>query len=66
MRPLGKVLLDLEHLLDELYIEHDLQVGDVLGLVYTNSTVHYPDSIEKYQDDTSPIFFYGPVDNKKK
>jgi hypothetical protein len=62
-RPLGEVLLDLEHLLDEMYLKHDLQVGDVLSLVYSNSTVHYPDSVEEYHDGTNPVFYYGPVDN---
>lgn len=66
MRPMGKVLLDLEGLLDEMYLDHDLQLGDVLALVYSNSVIHYPDSVEVYQDDTNPKFFYGPVDNKKK
>lgn len=65
-RPLGQVLLDLEHLLDEMYLHHDLQIGDVMALVYGNSIIHYPESQEVYQDGSNPIYFYGSLENKPK
>lgn len=65
MRKMGDVLLDLETILDELYIEHDLQLGDVLGMIVTNTQVHYPDNIEVYQDNTHPVFYYGFKEGEK-
>lgn len=47
MRKLGKVLLDLEPLLDEL-ADHELQMGDILALVKAHS--------EKYRLE----YYYGP------
>lgn len=64
MRTMGDILLDLEKLMDEFYLQHDLQTGDVMSLVYNMSIVHYPENIEEYTDGTSPIFYYGPKDKK--
>lgn len=58
-RTVGDILLDLEIILDELYVDQGLQIGDVLALVYTNSVVHYPGSIEEYEDGSNPVFYYG-------
>lgn len=67
LRPLGHILLDLEELLQEMYIEHELQLGDVLGMVYTNTTVHFPSAIEKYNDGSqSPVLNYAPAKLPKK
>lgn len=63
-RKLGDILLDLEDILDEMYLDHDMQVGDVMALVYANSVIHYPDSIEEYNDGTNPTFKYGHRDDQ--
>lgn len=65
-RQIGKILLDLEVLLDELLIGHELQCGDVLNLVYGHIRIHNPDSIEVYTEDNfNPIFYYGPLKDLK-
>ncbi len=60
IRPLGDILLELEAVLDEMVDEHELQFGDILGLVHTHLTVHRPDAQEEYLDGSGhPTFFYG-------
>jgi hypothetical protein len=61
LRPLGHTLLDLETLLLEMTIDHDLQWGDVLNLVRGYLEVHVPGAQEEYVDDGGhPEFYYGP------
>ena len=59
LRPVGDILLDLEVLLEEL-VDQGLQLGDILALVNTWTTVHAPEAIEEYLDGSHPIFHYGP------
>lgn len=59
MRKLGKVLLDMEPLLDEM-CDHGLQMGDILALVKAHLEIHRPDCIEEYTDGDSPEYYYGP------
>ena len=58
-RTTGDVLLDLEPLILEL-VDHNLQWGDVLGLVHSYLMVHAPGAREEYTDDTHPEYYYGP------
>lgn len=61
IKPLGKLLLDLEKILLEMVDEHELQYGDILNLVYGYLEVHAPGAKEIYEDDgSSPEFYYGP------
>jgi len=61
-RTVGDVLLDLEKILDEL-CDMGLQLGDILGLVYTQIWSHRKDAVETYSDDDShPVFRYGHKD----
>lgn len=60
MRKMGSILLDMEKLLDEMYLEHELQLGDVLSLIYSHTVVHNPDRVEQYEEGGSPKFYYGP------
>ena len=60
LRPLGSVLLDLEKLMLEMAVDHDLQWGDILNLVRGYLEVHCPHAREEYTAGGSPIFFYGP------
>lgn len=60
LRPLGDVLLDLEPLLLEMAVDHDLQWGDVLNIVKGYLEVHCPHAQEEYKDGGHPIFHYGP------
>jgi len=60
LRPLGDIISDMEGLLDEMLVDHDLEMGNVLSIIHNFIQVHYPDSIETYTDGTKPEFYYGP------
>lgn len=63
-RKIGAILLDMEILIDEL-VEAGLQWGDILALVHSHLQVHNPEAQEIYaDDDSSPIFYYGPAEDK--
>lgn len=64
LRPVGKTLLDLETLLLEMAVDHDMQWGDILNLVRGYLEVHCPGAREEYTDGGHPIFYYGPEDRK--
>ena len=60
-KSIGKLMLELEVLLDQMIDEHELQAGDILNLVHGHLVSHRPDAFEQYIDDgTSPVFYYGP------
>lgn len=59
IRKVNDIIIDLEKLLFELHEEHELQHGDVLALIHVWQTIHVPESIETYEDGTSPEFYYG-------
>lgn len=63
-RPLGKILMDLENILEEMIDSHDLQWYDVLFAVYGWLMVHRPDAQEEYTDGTKPVFYYGPKEGE--
>lgn len=53
-------MLDLEFLLDEAVDVHEMQMGDILYIIYGHLKIHRPDCIETYvEDETSPEFYYG-------
>ena len=51
-------LFELEDLLHKLTEMHGLQHGEILHLVYGNLQIHFPESIETYEDGTNPVFYY--------
>ena len=65
IRPLGQVTLDLEPLILEMAIDHELQHGEILNLIRGYLEIHCPTSKEEYMDGTHPEFYYGPERNKK-
>lgn len=65
LRPVGDIMLDMEELLFELHIDHDLQHGEVLGLVNYWQNIHVPYQIEVYEDGSSPAL-YGPLRHGKR
>jgi hypothetical protein len=65
IRSFGKILLDMEILLDEMVDDHDVQLGDLLGLVNSWAQVHRPDCIEEYIEGGRPAHFYGPAEELK-
>lgn len=60
LRPLGDILLDMEPLLFEMGVDHDLQHGEILALVLNHCRVHMPDGREEYVDGGHPDSHYGP------
>lgn len=56
---MGEILLDMEHVLDEMIDDHDIQLGDILNLIYGHLKLHRPDCIEVFEeDDSNPVFKY--------
>lgn len=64
LRKLGDILLDMEPLINEA-MDHNLQYGDFLALMYQYLLIHRPDDQEVYLDDTNPEFYYGPKPRRK-
>lgn len=60
LRPLGNITSNLEPLLLEMAIDHDLQHGEILNIIRGYLEIHVPGQKEIYLDNTEPIFFYGP------
>jgi hypothetical protein len=52
-------MLDMEKLLFELHIDHDMQHGEVLYLINGWQNIHVPDQIETYTSGGHPVL-YGP------
>ena len=65
LRPLGDILLEIEPLLLEMVDRHDLQHGDVYGLLRQYLEIHLPNHKEEFADNTRPIFYYGHKDGLK-
>jgi hypothetical protein len=62
-RPVGKIFLELEILIDELIDSHDFQWGDILWWVFGHLKIHRPDAQEGYIDGGNPEFHYGAKDD---
>ena len=58
IRPLGKITDDFEPLIEEMVDGHDMQMGEILYLIYGYLMIHYPDCIEEFKDGTNPKFKY--------
>ena len=54
LRPLGDVTMDMEPLLFEMSIDHDLQHGEVLAKIYSWLKIHVPNQGEEYMSGGSP------------
>lgn len=65
LRRLGDITQDMEPLLQEMAVGHDLQVGEILNLIRGYLEIHNPDAVEQYNDGTKPVFFYGHRDGIK-
>lgn len=58
IRKIGDVMLDMEPLLLEM-VDSELQLGEILALVKAYVEIHARESIEEYEDGTSPVYYYG-------
>ena len=66
LRPLGEITGDLEPLILEMTDQHEMQVGEILALVYGYLQVHCPHAFEEYTDGSGkPVFYYGPKEGLK-
>ena len=62
LRPLGDITNDLEQVILEMTMDHELQWGEVLNLVRGYMEIHCPGAQETYTEDGShPVFYYGPA-----
>jgi len=66
LRKVGDIMLDMEKLLFELHVDHDMQHGEVLYLINGWQKIHVPGQIETYVDDGSHPVLYGPKIKQKK
>lgn len=66
LRKLGDITSDLEPLLLEMVVEHELQMGEVLNLIRGYLEIHCPGCKEVYtKDGSNPVFFYGAKEGLK-
>lgn len=60
LRPLGQILLEIEPRLIEAMEGHDLQHGDMYGILEKYLNLHMPGYKEVFTEDrTSPVLYYG-------
>ena len=61
LRPIGKILLDIEPLYRELMIDHELQRSDLVGLIKQYDESHGIEElvIETYLDGSKAITYHG-------
>lgn len=55
IRPFGDVMTDLEKILYELHIDHDMQHGEVVYGINGWQKIHVPDKMEPFIDGTKPM-----------
>lgn len=65
LRRLGDITQDMEPLLMEMAIDHDMQVHEILGVVLKYLQMHCPGSVEEYTDGTKPVHYYGHQEGLK-
>lgn len=66
LRQLGQITGDLEPLLLEMAVNHDMQFHEILGIIYAYLKAHCPGSEELYTADKSrPVMYYGHRDGLK-
>jgi len=59
IRPLGDITDDLEPLIEEMVYRHDMQWGEVLGIVHSYLMIHCPEAREEYIKGGHPKYYYG-------
>ena len=65
MKTLGDLMFQVEDLVEQFVDVHDMQRGEIMALIDNYIVTHYPGAIEEYEDGSSPIYFYGPVESMK-
>lgn len=54
-RAVGEIMSDMEDLLFELHIDHDMQHGEVLYGINGWQKIHVPSQMEPFIDGTKPM-----------
>jgi len=68
LRPMGEIMFDIEKICEEMtdHQGHDLQHGEVLGLINQWLIKHSPHALEKFEeDDTIAVFYHGHISGLK-
>lgn len=68
IRPMGRIMLDLEPYLFELFIDHEMQMQEVFAQFLAWAEVHCEGAIPEYLDGTKPKLVrtnYGPKRRKR-
>lgn len=63
VRSLGNITADMEPLIEEMCVAHDMQWAEVMACIYAHLMVHHPASREEYTSGGHPEFYYGPRRN---
>lgn len=62
IQPLGELTQELENVIQKMIDQHDLQNGEIDGILHTYLEIHYPLNKEPYVDGTQPVRYYGHID----
>jgi hypothetical protein len=65
LRRVGDIMLDMEPLLLEMAIDHDMQRYEILALVFKYLELHAPSCLEAYEDGQFPVHYYGHPDGMR-
>jgi len=60
VRPLGQITTEFEPFILEMAVDHDMQWGEILNIVYGYLRIHCPGAQEQYTAGGNPEFYYGP------
>lgn len=52
----------IEDGVDEMVTKHGMQKHEILAHVSGYIDFHYPGAIEEYEDGSTPLEFYGPIE----
>lgn len=59
LRKLGDITLDLEPLLSEMAVDHEMQIGEIMAVIHAHLIIHHPGAREEYDAGGHPIYYYG-------
>lgn len=65
LRRLGDITQDMEPLLLEMGVDHDMQAQEIMSQIYCYLKMHIPGCFPKYEDGTDPVYYYGHKDGIK-
>ena len=60
IEPMGDIMHEVEAIVTKMVEQHDLQKGEMMALFSQYIDVHFPGSIEEYNNGSNPVYYYGP------